>query len=102
MEAMFFAAFFSIAGLVQFALLVYVVLLIKRIADGIDRSESTLERRLRAIQAAIAPPADPADQRWPPEADPADQRWPPKPTSPSLGDTVTSAALTSGALSPEF
>ena len=59
----------SVFGLVwvllPLALIIVALVLLKRIADGVDRLEGTLDRRLLGIQKAISP--DDVEGRWPPE-----------------------------------
>jgi hypothetical protein len=50
--------------LLPIALLIVALVLLKRIADGVDRIEGTLDRRLLGIQKAISPGV--AEGRWPP------------------------------------
>lgn len=51
--------------LLPLALIIVALVLLKRIADGVDRLEATLDRRLLGIQKAISP--DDAEDHWPPE-----------------------------------
>jgi hypothetical protein len=51
--------------LLPLALIIVALVLLKRIADGVDRLEGTLDRRLLGIQKAISP--DDVEGRWPPE-----------------------------------
>jgi hypothetical protein len=51
--------------LLPLALIIVALVLLKRIADGVDRLEGTLDRRLLGIQEAISP--DDVEGRWPPE-----------------------------------
>jgi hypothetical protein len=51
--------------LLPLALIIVALALLKRIADSVDRLESTLDRRLLGIQKAISP--GDAEGRWPPE-----------------------------------
>ena len=53
--------------LLPLALIIVALVLLKRIADGVDRLESTLDRRLLGIQKAISPVDADAEGRWPPE-----------------------------------
>lgn len=56
-----------LSGVLPLVVVVVVLVLLKRIADGIDRLEATVDRRLLRIQQALVPPEDEQDRRWPPE-----------------------------------
>ena len=51
--------------LLPLALIIVALVLLKRIADSVDRLESTLDRRLLGIQKAISP--GDGEGRWPRE-----------------------------------
>ncbi|GGI08184.1 hypothetical protein [Egicoccus halophilus] len=54
-----------LGGLLQLAVIVYAFVLVKRVADGVERLEDTVDRRLRALERALQPP-EPRDQvSWP-------------------------------------
>ena len=53
--------------LLPLALIVVGLVLLKRIADSVDRLESTIDRRLLGIEKAISPVDADAEGRWPPE-----------------------------------
>lgn len=64
---MFGGALVSILSLLPLVAIIVVLVLLKRISDGIERLNSTVDRRLLQIQQAIAGPG--LDEgRWPPEA----------------------------------
>lgn len=61
--------FIFLSGLLPLILVIVTVVLLKRIADGVDRLESTLARGLLAIEEAIDDGGGDDDAgRWPPEA----------------------------------
>jgi hypothetical protein len=54
-------------GLLPLVLVVVALVLLKRVADALDRLEGTLDRRLLRIQQALDPTGAAAEVRWPPE-----------------------------------
>ena len=64
---MVLSVFSFIWVLLPLALMVVALVLLKRIADSVDRLESTLDRRLLALHKAISPLDADAEGRWPPE-----------------------------------
>jgi hypothetical protein len=54
-------------GLLPLVLVVVGLVLLKRVADALDRLEGTLDRRLLRIQQALDPTGAAAEVRWPPE-----------------------------------
>ena len=58
---------FALTGLLPLVLVVAVLVLLKRIADGVDRLEATLDRRLLRLEQAVRPGSDEVESRWPPE-----------------------------------
>ena len=58
----------ALTGLLPLALVVAVLVLLKRIADGVDRLEATLDRRLLRLEQTVGPGSDEVESRWPPEA----------------------------------
>jgi hypothetical protein len=66
-ETVAMSAFNFIWVLLPLALILVGLVLLKRIADTVDRLESTIDRRLLGIQKAISPVDADAEGRWPPE-----------------------------------
>jgi hypothetical protein len=60
-------AFILLSGLLPLLIIIAALVLLKRIADGVARLESTLDRRLLRIQQAIRPGDPEAEGRWPTE-----------------------------------
>jgi hypothetical protein len=59
--------FILLSGLLPLIIIIVALVLLKRIADGVDRLEGTLDRRLLRIQQALNPGDAEAEGRWPPE-----------------------------------
>lgn len=58
----------AVSWLLPLIVLVALLMLLKRIADGIDRLEATLDRRLLRIQQAVSlGGGTEVETRWPPE-----------------------------------
>ena len=59
--------FVSLFSLLPLVAVIVLLVLLKRISDGVERVNTTLDRRLSQIQQTIAGPG-PEERRWPPEA----------------------------------
>jgi hypothetical protein len=57
----------SLWGLLPLVLVIVALVLLKRVADALDRLEGTIDRRLLRIQQALDPTGAAAEVRWPPE-----------------------------------
>jgi hypothetical protein len=56
----------SVVWLLPLAAIIYLLVLLTRIADGVQRIDATLDRRLGQIQRALAGSGG-DEGRWPPE-----------------------------------
>jgi len=56
----------TMTAIVPLAITIYALVLLKQIADGVSRTEATIERRLLRIERALG--ADTGDDRWPRES----------------------------------